>query len=50
MAALFPPIVYKVPFSPASLPAFVICFLDDFQSDWGEIELQCCFDLHFFSD
>jgi hypothetical protein len=35
-------------FFPASSPAFVVaCFLDDSYSDWGEIESQCCFDLHF---
>jgi hypothetical protein len=37
----------RVPFTTESLPAFV-CFLDDCHSDWGEMESQHCFDLHFF--
>jgi hypothetical protein len=35
--------MYETSFSPASLPVFVVCFLDECQSDWGEME---SFDLH----
>jgi hypothetical protein len=43
-----PPIVYEDSFAPTSLPTFVIvCFLDNGQSDWGEVQSQCSFDLHF---
>jgi hypothetical protein len=38
--------VCEVPFSDAS-STFVVCFLDDYRSDWGEMESQCSFDLHF---
>jgi hypothetical protein len=42
------PMVYDDSFLPTFLPAFVvICFLDDIQSDWGEVEYQCSFDSHF---
>jgi hypothetical protein len=35
-------------FFPCILPAFVIfCFLDGSHQDWGEMESQCSFDLHF---
>jgi hypothetical protein len=37
-------------FSPASLWAFVVCFLDDCHSDWREIEYRCSFDLYFPND
>jgi hypothetical protein len=43
----FPPTVYNGSFPPASLPALVICFLDDFHFDWGEMEPQGHFDLNF---
>jgi hypothetical protein len=38
--------VIRVPFLPASSPAFVaICFLGDSCSDWGVMGSQCSFDL-----
>jgi hypothetical protein len=37
-------------FSPTSSLAFVvICVIDDSHLDWGEVESQCHFDLHFLS-
>jgi hypothetical protein len=36
--------MYETSFSPASLPVFVVCFLDECQSDWGEMESQRSFD------
>jgi hypothetical protein len=38
---------YKGSFSPTSSLAFVVCFLDDSHSVWGEIEAQYNFGLHF---
>jgi hypothetical protein len=32
--------------TPASLPEFVVCFLDDSHSNWGKMESKC-FDLTF---
>jgi hypothetical protein len=38
----------RVPFSPASLPSFVVIFvIEDSHFDWGEVKYQCHFDLHF---
>jgi hypothetical protein len=37
----------RVPFSPACLPAFAVCLLDDGHSDWGEMKSQYSLDLHF---
>jgi hypothetical protein len=35
-------------FPPTSLQAFaVVCVIDDSQFDWGEVESQCGFDVHF---
>jgi hypothetical protein len=33
--------------SPTSLPAFVVCFINDSHSDWSVMRSQCCFNLHF---
>jgi hypothetical protein len=29
------------------IPDGVVCFLDDYHSDMGEMEYHCTFDLHF---
>jgi hypothetical protein len=35
--------------TPTSSPAFIVYFLVDSHSDWGEMESQWCFGLHFIS-
>jgi hypothetical protein len=37
----------EVIFPPTSLPAFVVCVIDDSHFDWDEVESQCRLDLHF---
>lgn len=45
-----PPTMYKNSSYPTYLPAFLISFLDDSLSDWGEKESQSSFKLHFHGD
>jgi hypothetical protein len=40
----------RVPFSTASSPASVACFLAGGHCHWGEVKWQCHFDLYFLCD
>jgi hypothetical protein len=38
---------WRIPFPPHLANLFVGCVIDGSHSDWGEVESQCSFDLHF---